>query len=244
MSAPDFLCEINFRYFFKLPHYTNRGVQLPHKKNGEFLFNQYLRKMKKAAINFGYLAALGMATTCIFKFQHWPGAAAIMVLTAAVLSIYFPVCIIDKLRELSDGKTLPSHIALAITVSVTNMGIAFKIHHWPGASILLVLGIGGFSLVYVTLLFIEKLKQYLADYLMYAGGCLGLTTFTAGLLFKIQHWPGAAVLAVGGAALVFLVYFPLYLSSSADAMPNKSNYLRNTFFMVVIGCFVLLSLIK
>lgn len=38
-------------------------------------------------------------------------------------------------------------------------------------------------------------------------GVLGVVIFILGLLFKLQHWPGAALLQLAGGALVLLSAF-------------------------------------
>ena len=49
-------------------------------------------------------------------------------------------------------------ISGAFSLSVSGIGILFKIMHWPGASIILILGLGAFSLV-----FIPSLAKYIND---------------------------------------------------------------------------------
>lgn len=57
--------------------------------------------------------------------------------------------------KLTNMKTL-AFVSGALFCSLTVLGILFKIQHWPGASVLLVLGLGIFSL-----LFIPSITKYL-----------------------------------------------------------------------------------
>jgi len=41
-----------------------------------------------------------------------------------------------------------AYVSGALTSMLALLGILFKIQHWPGAAILLVLGIGGFALIF------------------------------------------------------------------------------------------------
>ena len=107
--------------------------------------------MKKITIITGYVAAFAMMLTCIYKLQHWPGAGSVMAITGLFLSFYFPAYIIEKMQEKSEGKILSSHIAAAISAALTNAAIVFKIQHWNGAGILIVLGLTTFSLVFIPL---------------------------------------------------------------------------------------------
>src|SRR5205814_2019326 len=47
----------------------------------------------------------------------------------------------------------------AISVAAFIVGSAFKFMYWPGASVLLTLGIGSFSLLFLPLLFILKVRE-------------------------------------------------------------------------------------
>jgi hypothetical protein len=49
-------------------------------------------------------------------------------------------------------------ISGALSISLTGLGIIFKIMHWPGASILLALGLGLFAI-----LFVPSITKYLYD---------------------------------------------------------------------------------
>jgi hypothetical protein len=239
-----------FCYFLQDLHFNKCGDCKPGQKTGQFLnalkqeniINTHT--MKKAAIISGFVAAFAITLTCTFKFQHWPGANVVMILTGFFLSIYFPVYILDKMRDRSGGRTLPSHIAAAVSASLVNLGVVFKIQHWMGASILLVLGIAVFSLVFITLMFFQKLKDQPANAGMNAAGALGLATFALGLLFKIQHWPGAGVLIVIAPVLLFFIYFPMYIRNISISNSVKSNYLGNAFFVLVIGSMLALFALR
>jgi hypothetical protein len=63
---------------------------------------------------------------------------------------------IGKLTQ-KQMKTL-AFISGALSSCISIIGILFKIQHWPGANILLVLGLGTFSTI-----FIPSLTKYLYD---------------------------------------------------------------------------------
>ncbi len=48
-------------------------------------------------------------------------------------------------------------------------------------------------------------------------GYLSIFLSTTGLLFKLQHWPGAGVMLIVGVALLNLGYLPLYFRQKAQA---------------------------
>lgn len=100
-----------------------------------------------------------------------------------------------------------------VAVLLVLLGVNFKIQHWPGAGIMLTLGI--FCLVFVFLPAAlvnnythEGNRRNLALYIV---SYLTILVVMVGALFKIQHWPGAGILIVIGLPFPFLVFLPVYL---------------------------------
>lgn len=90
-----------------------------------------------------------------------------------------------------------------------SFAVMFKIMHWPAASVLMVLGI--FSLVALfmptSMMVLWKETKSGRRLLLFVSGFLAFTLFIVGVLFKIQHWPGSALLislAIVSGALLFL----------------------------------------
>jgi len=198
--------------------------------------------MKNANI-VGFLTAFSIMVTAVFKFNHFTGAGAALCFTGLLLGIYFPVFIIAKMQERSGGQTLPAHVAAAMCASLTDLGITFRLQHWPGASILLVLGLAGFSLLFIPLLLVQKSKEGESK-IMNGIGAIGISAFGLGILFKLQHWPGAAILLALSPLLLFLVYFPMYIMNKTINNDTKSKYLMNSFFAIVIGTLLGLYFMK
>jgi uncharacterized membrane protein len=95
-------------------------------------------------------------------------------------------------------------------------------------------------LVFLPLLYFQKSKEAGANNLMNGAGALGLALFALGMITKIEQWPGQAFLFIPGAALVFLIYFPMYMLNKTIPDEKKFNHLRDTFFAIIIGCLILL----
>lgn len=200
--------------------------------------------MKKATNSIGYITAFAIVVTSVFKFEHFPGAGAMLCLTGLILSVYFPVFIIDRMNEKNEGKTSNASVTAAISSSLISLGIVFRLWHWPGANILFTLGFVCFSLVFIPMLFMQRSKEAGADTILNLSGASGLACFGLGILFKLMHWPGAAMLLALCPAFLFLVYFPKYMMNSTISIEVKHNYLRNSFFVIVIGTLVALYFIK
>jgi len=196
--------------------------------------------MKKITYFIGYIAALASGTSVVFKIQHLDYASEVIMIALLILSIYFPLYILDKYKDSTEGKTSPTNIVAALCAFVITLGILFKSNHWPFAAVLLSVGLVGFSLILIPMLFIQKSKLQGANNLMNVAGALGLSLFALGLLFKVQHWAVQEVLLIAGASLVFLIYLPIYMMNTAIPDEKKVSHLRDTFFVIIIGCFLIL----
>jgi hypothetical protein len=196
--------------------------------------------MKKIVNIVGFVAALLLFTTVVMKSNHLPGAGIAMALSGFAISIYLPFFLLYKpTNEISTERNTAGIIG-AISASVINLGITFKFQHWPGAGVMIVLGLSSFALIFIPLLLKHKLSGETSERktLMNTLGATGLTLFSLGLLFKIQHWPGAAILLGLSVFFLFFGYFALYLTDKNIDSEVKTAYLRKAFFSIIIGSIV------
>jgi hypothetical protein len=197
-------------------------------------------KMKKTTYIIGYVAVLVSVTATTFKINHLPLTGTIIAITGILLSIYFPLFIIDKARDSAEGKTSAAPIVAALCSFFITLGVLFRLNHWPLGGPLLTVGLVGFALIFLPMLYFQKSKQEGAINLMNGAGAVGFALFALGMLTKIQHWPGQTYLIIPGAALVILIYFPMYMMNKTIPDEKKINHLRDTFFAIIIGCMILL----
>lgn len=136
-------------------------------------------------------------------------------------------------------------ISGALSALLLSVGIFFKFMHWPGASINLVCGISMFSLVFLPLVFILKVKEnnILRDRIIYALGTLAGMLFSMAILFKIMYWPGANVMGVSVVVLMGCVFLPVYFVSGIRKAETKLNTIV-TSVLIVAGCGLFLSLVR
>jgi hypothetical protein len=192
----------------------------------------------------GYIAALLLVLSTVFKINHLPGTNVVMILAGGFLSIYLPVFILDRLREGAGGKSLMMHWVAAISAALINLAIVFKIQHWAGASPIMIMGILGFSLGYMPMLLVYKLRtDATKNRIIYYAGFFGISIFFLGVLFKIMHWVLAIEFMAAGGAVLFFLYFPMYMASAAISAEEKNAYLRRTFFNIIIGGLVVTLLV-
>ncbi len=126
-----------------------------------------------------------------------------------------------------------------IIINIFVFGALFKVQHWPGAGILITLGLSLFCLVFLPLAFIQSYngngKQYKQLYI--AGFICAFITFI-GAMFKIQHWPGAGWFLMVGIPLPFLYFLPVYVYyHNKSKEKSMLNFLGVMFMMVYVALF-------
>lgn len=136
-------------------------------------------------------------------------------------------------------------ISGALSALLLTVGIFFKFMHWPGASINLVCGISMFSLVFLPLVFLLKVREnnVLRDRIIYALGTVAGMLFSMAILFKIMYWPGANIMGVSVVILMGCVFLPVYFVSGIRNAETKLNTIV-TSVLIVAGCGLFLSLVR
>ena len=98
--------------------------------------------MKKLIYYLGLISAILLLFGALFKVMHWPGASIILTVSIFIYSFGFlPTALANVYRNQTEkgGKWL--YIVSYIVFTVCLIGSLFKIQHWPGAGILLIIGI-------------------------------------------------------------------------------------------------------
>lgn len=96
---------------------------------------------------------------------------------------------------------------------LTILGSLFKKMHWPGAGILISVGMLLIVLVFLPLYFITNHKEQAEKKNpVYAiVGYLTLALLLAGATFKIMHWPGAGKMIYTSIGFLLIGFVPLYV---------------------------------
>ena len=163
----------------------------------------------------------------------------------------------DELREIEEETinllTFKNYYAMkkimmvsgTLSAVMLSLGILLKFLYLPGASMLLVLGIVSFSLLFLPLVFTLKAKEQrsLNDKLIAGLGTLSAMLLSMGILFKIMHWPGANVLGLGALAVVGLVFLPVYFFTGIRHAETKVNTVVSSI-MIVAFCGLFLALVR
>ncbi len=120
-----------------------------------------------------------------------------------------------------------------VTTMVVIAGTILKINHWPGAGILLLLGLGTLVLLFLPLALInhynaEKNRQTLLLHIVTWLTCF--IVFTS-MLFKIQHWPFAGILMTIALPFPYVVFLPVFLITTSK---DKNFNIFNTVFVLFL----------
>jgi hypothetical protein len=85
----------------------------------------------------------GLVMGLLFKLLHWPGASVLFLGSALITLVAFALLLVRK-RGPWD---LRIHRPGALFASLTTVfaGATFKTMHWPGANLLLLVGLTGFA---------------------------------------------------------------------------------------------------
>ena len=125
------------------------------------------------------------------------------------------------------------------------LGILFKFMHWPGASALIILGIGTSSLIFLPLLFILKSRDryQTKDKIILGLGILAGILLSLSILFKVMHWPGVMYLGYSSVIVIGLVLLPIFFITGIKNPENKINTIAISIVMIMV-CGLWLTLVR
>ncbi|MEJ6582481.1 MAG: hypothetical protein QNL61_08570 [Crocinitomicaceae bacterium] len=123
------------------------------------------------------------------------------------------------------------------TVFFTIMGAVLKTMHLPGAGMAIVLGGFTFSLIFLPLLIAIKFKdeESKVDKAVFSFGFLIAIILSAGLIFKIMHWPFANVMMLSSTVVFTFVYVPVYFFTRVRRAELRFNTIVNSVMMMACG---------
>lgn len=123
------------------------------------------------------------------------------------------------------------------TVFFTTVGAILKTSHLPGAGMCIVLGGFTFSLIFLPLLIAIKFKdeESKVDKTVFSFGFLIAIILSAGLIFKLMHWPFANIMMLSSTVIFTFVYVPVYFFSRVRRPELRFNTIVNSVMMMACG---------
>ena len=96
----------------------------------------------------------------LFKVMHWPGASALLITGWTVLLLFFlPFLLFMQLKSATSAKQKMIYIIGVVALIIFETATAFKVFHWPGASVLMIVGSVFLFSVFVPMFSYMKFKE-------------------------------------------------------------------------------------
>jgi hypothetical protein len=138
-------------------------------------------------------------------------------------------------------------ISAGITAFTFITGALFKIMHWPGASVMILLSIVTLCFVFLPILFLFKTKETNSTREKITLGVATIFGITISLatLFKIMHWPGANLMWLSSLGFLFFIFLPLFFFSGIRKPETKLNtIISSVLILVAIGLLFALTQLR
>ncbi|MBI5008152.1 MAG: hypothetical protein HZB98_00525 [Bacteroidia bacterium] len=98
--------------------------------------------MKQKIYTIGVATVVTVFAGAIFKVNHYPGAAVLLIAgIASLLLLFLPLALISHYRSAEENKSLTLHIVIYITCLLVFTAMLFKLLHWPYAGLLLTIAL-------------------------------------------------------------------------------------------------------
>jgi hypothetical protein len=123
-------------------------------------------------------------------------------------------------------------------------GLLFKFMHWPGAAMILFLGVVSLSLLFLPLMFILKIKENrnVKDKALTALAAIAAIAMSLAPFFKIMHWRGANMLGVVALGILVLLFLPVYFFTGIRKPETKVNTIVSSVLIIAgVGLFMSLA---
>ncbi|MCK4880830.1 MAG: hypothetical protein KAS82_09225 [Bacteroidales bacterium] len=136
------------------------------------------------------------------------------------------------------------YILGTIAPSLLIIGAIFKLQHWPGASVFIVLGSFLLGAVYLPVFAMVSMrdtrkKEKRVNKPLYVVGVITGFIFITGVLFKIMHWPGAGVALLFSVLLTVAVFIPILV---IHALKDKENQVQSFSILIFVLAFMAVNI--
>jgi hypothetical protein len=163
----------------------------------------------------------------LFKFMHWPGAGALLITSLGVIAI----ALLEYSIHNRKSKSLTKNLIYPLLGVVYVLGMLFKMMHWPGADIMLIISIIGLSFALAEFAFSIRKSVHAILPLLYS-----ITLFF--VLFRILHWPEPPYVLYGS-YFVFSILAPVLLFLRSYKLKNTEPNLSSHFMVLGALSFIL-----
>ncbi|MBN2213236.1 MAG: hypothetical protein JW723_03240 [Bacteroidales bacterium] len=114
--------------------------------------------MKNISKTLGVISLIVLFIGTIFKKSHWPGAGIILTISALAVLAFFITYLFIGIKPLSTKLEKICCISGSIAMCITLVSFLFKVQHWPGAGILIIISLAALLITGV-LLIIDAIRE-------------------------------------------------------------------------------------
>jgi hypothetical protein len=120
-----------------------------------------------------------------------------------------------------------------VNTMIIVLGTIFKMNHYPGAAILLTLGVATLVLLFLPIALRNHCltEGNMKNKALYVVTWLTCFVIFTGMLFKILHWPGAGYLLIIALPFPYVVFLPVFLAVTSKI---KNFNIYNTVFVLFL----------
>jgi hypothetical protein len=128
-----------------------------------------------------------------------------------------------------------------IAPTLLGIGSVFKVFHWPGAGILLVLGFFVLCFLFLptSIYILYKETKSKKNLFTYLSGYLAALLYSAGVLFKVMHFPFGTELLFAGIFTSVLVFLPTLFITKIIGRPRSPE--KSTTVVGLAAVIILLT---
>ena len=166
-------------------------------------------------------------TGLLFKFMHWPGARTLLITSLGVIAI----ALLEYAIHNRKSNSFTQNLIYPLLGVVYVLSMLFKMMHWPGANIMLIISIIGLSFALAEFAFSIRRSVHAILPLLYS-----ITLFF--VLFRILHWPEPPYVLYGS-YFVFAILTPVLLFLRSYKLKNTEPNLSSHFMVIGALSFIL-----
>ncbi|MCW3123382.1 MAG: hypothetical protein JWQ38_2874 [Flavipsychrobacter sp.] len=126
-------------------------------------------------------------------------------------------------------------ISGGVSTVIFLFGCFFKLMHWPGASVLLLLGIVLISFVFLPLSMLlmgREPNKTTQDHITLITGTLAGILYSMAVLFTVMHWPGSSALWFTTVGVSLFVFIPFYFFTGIRKPEKKLNTIFTSVLLI------------
>ncbi len=197
----------DFESFYNttIKNFYKRDLKEIEEETINLLIHKNYYVMKKIMLVSGGISAVLLTVGILFKFMHWPGASALIILGISISSfVFLPLLFVLKVKEKKENKDKVITGLGALAAISLSLGVLFKIQHWPFANALSII-----ALMIMVLLFLP---------IYYLSGIKNPDT-------KVNTMVSSVIIIVGSALILTLVRSPQ--GTREKYIETTSAYLRD-----------------